>query len=192
MKCKHCNLPIPEGRLKILPNATTCVSCSNEEKVAGITVVHHKTGHTVEVVKDQETAKEFNRLSSRAGYGSMRGMRSGTSGKKNVKVNTFTTRTFNDNPAKFNDVGTRMMDAYETFGLEKAQKVIDLAVRMRDISNSEGVRLNTILNTVNQAVKPQVPQVKMPKYNPYSKYEPPKEKKIVSEEIENSFKNWRK
>ena len=142
--------------------------------------------------EDQETAKEFNKLSSRAGYGSMRGMRAGTSGKKKVQVNTFTTRIVQTNPEKFNAVGVQMMDAYETFGLEKAQKVIDLAVRMRDITTLEAGRLNTILNTVIQAVKPQVSGVKMPKYNPYSKYEPPKEKGIVSKEIEESFKNWRK
>lgn len=192
MKCKNCNSPIPEGRLKILPNATTCVNCSSEEKVAGITVVHHKTGHTVEVVKDQETAKEFNRLSSRAGYGSMRGMRAGTSGKKNVKVSTFTARTFDNNPERFNAVGNQMMDAFETFGIEKAQKVIETAVRMREINNLEASRLNTILNTVSQAVQPQIPQVSMPKYNPYSKYEPQKDKPVVSEEIEHAFRNWKK
>lgn len=192
MKCKNCNSPIPEGRLKILPNATTCVNCSSEEKVAGITVVHHKTGHTVEVVKDQETAKEFNRLSSRAGYGSMRGMRAGTSGKKNVNVGTFTARTFSSSPEKFNAIGDQMMTAFEAFGIEKAQKVIDNALRYREINSLEASRLNTILKTVAQTAQPQKTAVVSTKYNPYSKYEPTKEKPIVSEEITHAFRNWKK
>jgi hypothetical protein len=40
MKCVKCNNEIPEGRLKALPNAKTCVACSNAKMVRSITTLN--------------------------------------------------------------------------------------------------------------------------------------------------------
>ena len=36
--CAKCSNKIPEGRLKIFPNITTCITCSSVEKVHGIPI----------------------------------------------------------------------------------------------------------------------------------------------------------
>jgi len=38
IKCLHCRQPIPEGRLKVLPNTKTCVSCSTTRMKRSITI----------------------------------------------------------------------------------------------------------------------------------------------------------
>lgn len=64
--CKSCGYPIPEQRLKALPTATTCVSCSNVEKKAGFMVYDHKTAPVINIT-DQETAAKINQMSKRSG-----------------------------------------------------------------------------------------------------------------------------
>lgn len=44
--CIKCNDVIPEGRLKALPNAKTCVSCSGVQKKGTITVMKGEGDHT--------------------------------------------------------------------------------------------------------------------------------------------------
>lgn len=44
--CIKCNDEIPEGRLKALPNAKTCVSCSGVQKKGTITVMKGEGDHT--------------------------------------------------------------------------------------------------------------------------------------------------
>jgi len=39
VQCIKCKEEIPEGRLKALPGATTCVSCSNSRMKRSVTVV---------------------------------------------------------------------------------------------------------------------------------------------------------
>jgi len=38
-QCSKCKEEIPEGRLKALPGATTCVNCSNSRMKRAVTVV---------------------------------------------------------------------------------------------------------------------------------------------------------
>ncbi len=40
MNCVKCKQPIPAGRLKALPNAKTCVACSNSKMVRSITTTN--------------------------------------------------------------------------------------------------------------------------------------------------------
>lgn len=73
MNCSKCNNPIPEARLKALPSATECVDCSGAQKYRGFTIVNHKTGNCVEVIKDLKLHKELVRLDhskgrARTGY----------------------------------------------------------------------------------------------------------------------------
>ena len=84
-QCNVCFGPIPEGRLKVLPSTTTCVTCSTESKWSGVHVIHHKTGNEVEVIKNPQTAAEFHKLSTRAGFGTTRGLKPGFSkGQRNA------------------------------------------------------------------------------------------------------------
>ena len=44
--CIKCNNEIPEGRLKALPNAKTCINCSGIQKKGSITVMKGEGDHT--------------------------------------------------------------------------------------------------------------------------------------------------
>lgn len=60
MNCIHCGEPIPERRLKVLPNTNTCVSCSKVQPKLCLTVFTHKSTSEVVVVdtNDQETCRQ--------------------------------------------------------------------------------------------------------------------------------------
>jgi hypothetical protein len=73
MKCK-CGDEIPKGRLKL--GYKVCVNCSTESKWSVVQVNYHKTGNTTEVIKDPEVAADFAFMSSRKGFGVMRGLTS--------------------------------------------------------------------------------------------------------------------
>lgn len=74
-KCKYCGNEIPEGRLKILPKTTTCVKCSDTEKVAGFPLITGKTEYCDLQIVDQETCKKLNKLQNRKGYGISNGVK---------------------------------------------------------------------------------------------------------------------
>jgi len=44
--CVKCGSEIPEGRLKALPNAKTCVSCSSMQKKGAVTIMKGEGDHT--------------------------------------------------------------------------------------------------------------------------------------------------
>lgn len=73
--CRFCGELIPEGRLKALPNTSTCVQHSQSERYGAITVVNHKTGNETQIVKDADLAREINTISQRKGYGVSRGIK---------------------------------------------------------------------------------------------------------------------
>lgn len=71
--CINCGIEIPEARLIALPGILTCVKCSSTPKVQGFTVIEHKTGNYVQVIKDPAVAEELRRLDfskgrARTGY----------------------------------------------------------------------------------------------------------------------------
>ena len=71
-KCLKCLTSIPAGRTKL--GYKVCVKCSSVSPYSCVQVNNHKTGNTIEIT-DAETAKQFNRLASRKGYGIMTGMK---------------------------------------------------------------------------------------------------------------------
>lgn len=73
MKCK-CGSKIPEARTNM--GYRVCVDCSTEARWSVVPVNYHKTGNTAEIIKDPELAEEFMFMSSRKGFGVMRGMTS--------------------------------------------------------------------------------------------------------------------
>lgn len=151
--CDKCQTAIPIKRLEILPNVTKCVKCSEEEKWSAIHVIHHKTGNEVQVVKNPETAKEFNKLSSRAGFGTLRGMRSGKSAtKKKSSMSIGTTAFLTGKPETFERVGQKAMEAMVLIGFDWAKKIVDQAVSTRNISAGQGLKILTILKTISPKI----------------------------------------
>ena len=52
--CMICGKPIPEGRLKAIPGAMTCVDCSIVQKKKGFRVISSKTTyHELEIVEEE-------------------------------------------------------------------------------------------------------------------------------------------
>lgn len=62
--CKFCGSKIPEGRLKALPNATTCVECSDTKKKVGFQRIEGKTEYSVLDIVDGDSiaAKDLKRM----------------------------------------------------------------------------------------------------------------------------------
>ena len=73
--CSGCGNPIPEGRLKALPNTQTCTACSGTGKVLGFPMITGKTEYSdLQIV----TAEQFERLNgqqNRVGYGVSEGVK---------------------------------------------------------------------------------------------------------------------
>jgi len=65
--CKICGELIPEGRLKALPNTSTCVICSNSEKKVGFRVITGKNTYTELDIVDQETYQKLTNQQERKG-----------------------------------------------------------------------------------------------------------------------------
>lgn len=59
--CTVCGEPIPEGRLKAFPNASTCTKHSNAEKVAGFPLITGKTTYSELEIVSQEEFKQLNK-----------------------------------------------------------------------------------------------------------------------------------
>lgn len=81
MICK-CGNKIPSIRIKL--GYKTCVDCSNEQKWGVNPLTFHKTGNTVEVIKDPELAEEISNMAQRRNYGVMKGVTGSYKRKKNV------------------------------------------------------------------------------------------------------------
>ena len=99
MDCCKCCKPIPEARLKALPDTKTCVECSSVERDYVRTIISGKTTYSeVEVIKNKDTKEYLQKLDSkgRQGFGSMlyRASKSIPEPKaSSVKLNTRVART---------------------------------------------------------------------------------------------------
>lgn len=71
MYCKCGNI-IPKARVKL--GYKSCVKCSEEEKWSCNPLTFHKTGNTIEIIKDRELAMEVAAKASRPNYGVMKGV----------------------------------------------------------------------------------------------------------------------
>lgn len=62
--CKFCGTEIPEGRLKALPNTTTCVNCSDTKMKVGFQRIEGKTEYSVLDIVDADStaAKDLKRM----------------------------------------------------------------------------------------------------------------------------------
>ena len=63
MNCKHCNKPIPEGRLRAIPGTQTCTEHSTEGSYVSNQIVRNDEDYTeLEFIKNPETIQELHRL----------------------------------------------------------------------------------------------------------------------------------
>jgi len=83
MHCVKCKSDIPQVRVDL--GYRECVDCSSVEQVGCVDITYHKTGNTIQVM-DKQTAAKVNKLSQRAGYGIMRGLRGGSTPKSKTKI----------------------------------------------------------------------------------------------------------
>lgn len=81
MICK-CGNKIHDKRVKL--GYKTCVQCSNEKKWGVNPLTFHKTGNTIEVIKDPELAEEISNMAQRRNYGVMKGVTGSYKRKKHV------------------------------------------------------------------------------------------------------------
>jgi hypothetical protein len=73
--CIKCGAEIPEARLKALPNAKTCIDCSDTGRVAGFPIISGKTTYSELVITDQKTAEELFQKQERKGSGISEGIK---------------------------------------------------------------------------------------------------------------------
>ena len=70
-KCIKCREEINPLRIKALPEAKTCISCSTTSKWYVRNVISGKTCYAeTEVIKDPEVAKDIASMDRRTGWGS--------------------------------------------------------------------------------------------------------------------------
>ena len=70
-KCK-CGSNIPVARIKL--GYSVCVKCSNEPAWSCSSLTYHKTGNTIEIIKDPEVAHNINQMANRKSFGVMNGI----------------------------------------------------------------------------------------------------------------------
>ncbi len=69
MNCVRCGYPIPQARLAALPNARTCINCSQTQRVAGFPLITGKTEYSALQIVSQEDARRLQRMQARRGTG---------------------------------------------------------------------------------------------------------------------------
>jgi hypothetical protein len=69
--CKVCNQPIPEGRVKALPHAETCVEHSDSTKFVANVISHGDLEddfhQEIQIVRDAKTAQALNAYAKMTG-----------------------------------------------------------------------------------------------------------------------------
>jgi hypothetical protein len=69
--CK-CGSNIPSARQKL--GYSVCVECSSEPAWSCSALTYHKTGNTIEIIKDPEVAYNINQMANRKSFGVMNGI----------------------------------------------------------------------------------------------------------------------
>jgi hypothetical protein len=71
-KCKKCAESYPQERRDM--GYKVCVSCSTEPGWSCSALTFHKTGNSIEIIKDPEVAYNINQMASRKNFGVMSGI----------------------------------------------------------------------------------------------------------------------
>jgi len=122
-------------------------------------VIYHKTGNTIEIVKDPEVAEQVNQMARRTGFGVMKGM---TGGSRRQPIAQPSTRTLQPVPPSdkvlsrrpletdMEGVGQEAMQIAEIDSIDSAVKHIQQAHRERRILQKQAEQLIQIISHVLQ------------------------------------------
>lgn len=163
MRTCTCGLPIPEGRVRL--GYRVCVSCSTEARWSALHVVYHKTGNTIEVVKDPELAALATAMSARSGFGVLKGMTGRhrkPAGLLPAQTPVITTsppppdRVLKRTPplSQWEVVGQECMSLLEESGLTAALLHMETALHSKRIWPAEGERLRGLLTALSSTSSP--------------------------------------
>ena len=155
MKCK-CGIEIPKGRISL--GYKVCIDCSTEPRWSVVQVNYHKTGNTTEVIKDPEVAADFIFMSSRKGFGVMRGL---TSSRKKTPIikDPKPEKKIEDTSPKiiskvcdrympkyyFEEVGEKAAKITEELGYDEGIKYIELSLEKKLIFKKQAEQLKQII-----------------------------------------------
>lgn len=141
-------MEIPSVRISM--GYQTCVKCSTVESYGCIDIVYHKTGNTVQVV-DKSTSAEINKLSKRAGFGVMRGMKSGAAStlpKTKISNSPVGVDPFVGKEKLLNEWGEKAMIKYELYGAETALTFIETQVKRKEIPEYVGSKIKRVIEGI--------------------------------------------
>ena len=153
MYCKCGNI-IPEKRTKL--GYKTCVKCSTEDKWGCHQVVYHKTGNTIEVIKDKELCETINAMSQRTAFGVCKGMTGNFRKRIMVEKEPVFVETkplhriinkYKPDPKTYDFEGTgeKALEIYEKLGYKETEHFLIGAVQMLKISPDQKKQIETIL-----------------------------------------------
>lgn len=163
MICK-CGNNIPGARIKL--GYKTCVDCSSEQRWGVNPLTFHKTGNTVEVIKDPELAEEINNMAQRRNYGVMKGVTGSYKRRKHVtprkpkfeKVTEFSKEIGRKqvDPAnyQFHEVLSETGKMYEDgYSIEEVDNFLSEQIKKLRISPAHKKQIITLIEYVNLHTK---------------------------------------
>jgi hypothetical protein len=184
MYCKCGNI-VPSERTQLGFN--NCVNCSTTEKVGSVDIVYHKTGNTIEIT-DQATAAKIKKLSKRGSFGTMSCMKGSKTNTYNPKHTKFgASLSTIGTPESFERIGENCMMIYQGLGFNEAMKDLNKAIDGLEISKTQGNKIKIILEALEQSKIAEKPNEPLRYHNIDHK-----EEKIVDEEIDFTFKHWKR
>ena len=142
MYCK-CGEELPPIRVKL--NYKTCVKCSTESKWTVVPVIYHKTGNTTEVIKDPVVAADFLFMSSRKGFGVMRGMTMSRRPDSSIQAPRKPRKVKPPIRYFFEEVGKETLRVAEEKGIQEAHSYVKKSLREKKINRSHAERINNIV-----------------------------------------------
>ena len=174
MDCKKCNTKMPQGRVDL--GYHVCVDCSTVEAVSCVDITYHKTGNTIQIT-DKATADRINKLSQRAGYGIMRGLRSGSAPKSS--------------PTPINN--RRQPRVFRTYTHDDMKKVLEVAIdwmELGDRKKASSYIESSVGNKINGEQRRKIFEILEVMF-PTPVQEKEVEEAVIDPDIEWTFRNWK-
>lgn len=155
--CKTCGEPYPQQRKDM--GYTVCVDCSTEPGWSCSALTFHKTGNSIEIIKDPEVAYNINQMAARKSFGVMSGItgrysryRPDTDNKpakktrvdmtgKVISIRKQTIGTLSGKTVDFEAQGAHAVNLLESEGLDSSINWIKQEYRDLRISQSDFIRL---------------------------------------------------
>jgi hypothetical protein len=121
---------------------------------------------------DKSSAEQINKLSRRSGFGIMRGMMSGKTTKRKVKLGTHIRVPIQvvESEDVFNKIGEVAVSLFDESGKDAAMSYLSECIRDSLITWRQYTKLSNIIGALSAQNKTQ--PVSNPVYNAYGKYEP--------------------